>query len=306
MKTIKLYLSIFKESITEFLNDNGLKLSAALSYYTIFSLAPMLLVIISVFSIFFGRDAIQGELFGQISGLVGASAAAQLQEILKNAELSNKSGLAAAIGIGTLLLGATGVFAEMQDSINYIWAIKSKPKKGWLQYLKNRLISFSLILTLGFLLVVSLGASALVDLLSSRLERIFSEASVVVFYIVNLALVLTIITSLFTVIFKVLPDGELRWKECTVGAAFTAILFLVGKFVISFYLGKSDLGAAYGASASIVILLTWIYYSSIILYFGAEFTKVYARQDGVGIYPNKHAVLIVRQELDEKTGKELV
>jgi membrane protein len=168
------------------------------------------------------------------------------------------------------------------------------------------LISFSLILTLGFLLVVSLGASALVDLLSNRLERLFSEASVVVFYIVNLGLVLTIITALFTVIFKVLPDGELRWKECMVGAAFTAVLFLIGKFIISFYLGQSDLGAAYGTSASIVILLTWIYYSSIILYFGAEFTKVYARQDGIAISPNKHAVLIVRQEIDEETGKKIV
>jgi membrane protein len=303
MKNVKLYFSVLKESFGEFMNDNGLKLSAALSYYTIFSLAPMLLVIISVFSIFFGRDAIQGELFGQIRGLVGSSAALQLQEILKNAELSNKSGIAAALGIGTLLIGATGVFAEMQDSINYIWAIKSKPKKGWLQYLKNRLVSFSLILTLGFLLVVSLGASALVDVLSNRLERYFSEASVVLFYIVNLGLVLTIITALFTVIFKVLPDGELRWKECIVGAAFTAILFLIGKFLISFYLGKSDLGAAYGTSASIVILLTWIYYSSIILYFGAEFTKVYAKLDGVGITPNKHAVVIVRKEIDEKTGK---
>jgi membrane protein len=302
MKNIKLYFSLVKESFDEFMNDSGLKLSAALSYYTIFSLAPMLLVIISVFSIFFGKDAIQGELFGQISGLVGASAAEQLQEILKNAELSNKSGMAAAMGIITLLIGATGVFAEMQDSINYIWSIKSKPKKGWLQYLKNRLISFSMILTLGFLLVVSLGASALVDVLSNQLERYFSEASVVLFYIVNLAMVLTIITSLFTVIFKVLPDGELRWKECMVGASFTAILFLIGKFAISFYLGKSDLGATYGTSASIVILLTWIYYSSIILYFGAEFTKVYARQDGVAIAPNSHAVLIVRQELDEDTG----
>jgi len=303
MKNVKLYFSVLKESFGEFMNDNGLKLSAALSYYTIFSLAPMLLVIISVFSIFFGRDAIQGELFGQIRGLVGSSAALQLQEILKNAELSNKSGVAAALGIGTLLIGATGVFAEMQDSINYIWAIKSKPKKGWLQYLKNRLVSFSLILTLGFLLVVSLGASALVDVLSNRLERYFSEASVVLFYIVNLGLVLTIITALFTVIFKVLPDGELRWKECIVGAAFTAILFLIGKFLISFYLGKSDLGAAYGTSASIVILLTWIYYSSIILYFGAEFTKVYAKLDGIGITPNKHAVVVVRKEIDEKTGK---
>jgi membrane protein len=306
MKTIKKYFSILKQSFNEFLNDNGLKLSAALSYYTIFSLAPMLLVIISVFSIFFGRDAIQGELFGQIRGLVGTNAALQLQEILKNAELSNKSGLAAGIGIVTLLIGATGVFAEMQDSINYIWSIKSKPKKGWLQYLKNRLVSFSLILALGFLLVVSLGASAFVDVLSNRLERYFSEGSVILFYVVNLAMVLTIITALFTVIFKILPDGDLRWKECIVGAAFTAILFLIGKFVISFYLGKSDLGATYGASASIVILLTWIYYSSIILYFGAEFTKVYAGLDGVSIAPNKHAVMVVRKEIDESTGKVIV
>lgn len=303
MKQIKFAFTLLSESFDEFMNDNGLKLSAALSYYTVFSLAPMLLVIISVLSIFFGRDAIQGELFDQIRGLVGDNAAAQLQEILKNAQVSNKSGVAAAIGIGTLLIGATGVFAEIQDSINYIWSIKSKPKKGWLQYLKNRLLSFSIILTLGFLLLVSLGVNAMVDLLSSRLQQYFSEASVILFYIVNLAVVLAIITSLFAVIFKVLPDGFLRWKECLVGAAFTAVLFLVGKFVITFYIGKADLGATYGTSASIVILLTWVYYSSIILYFGAEFTKVYAKLDGVGIAPNQHAVLVIRKEIDEETGK---
>jgi membrane protein len=303
MKTIKLYLSLLKDTFTEFMDDNGLKLSAALSYYTIFSLAPMLLVIISVLTFFFKSNDIQGELFGQISGLVGANAAAQLQEIIKNAELSNKSGIAAAMGVGTLLIGATGVFAEIQDSINYIWSIKSKPKKGWLQYLKNRLLSFSIILTLGFLLLVSLGVNALVDLLSARLERVFSEASVILFYVLNMALVLVIITALFTVIFKILPDGYLRWKECIVGAAFTAILFMIGKFLITFYIGKADLGATYGTSASIVILLTWVYYSSIILYFGAEFTKVYARLDGVAIAPNEHAVLISRSEVDKRTGR---
>ncbi|TDE16581.1 YihY/virulence factor BrkB family protein [Dyadobacter psychrotolerans] len=303
MKKIKLSFSLLKDSFSAFMDDNGLKLSAALSYYTIFSLAPMLLVIISILNFFYKNSDIQGELFGQITALVGANAAQQLLEILKNAEMSNKSGVAAAIGIGTLLIGATGVFAEIQDSINFIWSIKSKPKKGWLQYLKNRLLSFSIILTLGFLLLISLGINALVDLLSSRLEARFSEASVVVFYIINMALLLTIITSLFTVIFKVLPDGHVRWRECIVGAAFTAVLFLIGKFVITFYIGQADLGATYGASASIVILLTWVYYSSIILYFGAEFTKIYAGLDGVAITPNKHAVLIVRKELDEKTGK---
>ena len=302
MKQIKFAFKLLSDSFSEFMNDNGLKLSAALSYYTVFSLAPMLLVIISVLSIFFGRDAIQGELFDQIRGLVGDNAAAQLQDIIKNAQVSNKSGVAAAMGVGTLLIGATGVFAEIQDSINYIWSIKSKPKKGWLQYLKNRLLSFSIILTLGFLLLVSLGVNAIVDVLSGRLQQYFSEASVILFYLVNLAVVLAIITALFAVIFKVLPDGFLRWKECLVGAGFTAVLFLIGKFVITFYIGKADLGATYGTSASIVILLTWVYYSSIILYFGAEFTKVYARLDGVGITPNQHAVLVTRKEIDNETG----
>jgi membrane protein len=297
MMRLKFIFSLVKESFSEFLDDNALKLSAALSYYTIFSLAPLLLVLITVASFLLGKEAFQGELFGQISGLVGNQAAAQLQEIIKNAEVSNKTGTAAIIGVVTLIIGATGVFAEIQDSINYIWSIKSKPSRGWLQYLKNRLLSFSIIITLGFLLIVSLGVNTMVDFLSQRLEQYFSEVSVLVFSALNLALVAVVIIALFTVIFKVLPDGYLRWKECVVGATFTAFMFIIGKFVITFYLGQSDLGATYGASASIVILLTWVYYSSIILYFGAEFTKVYARSDGFGITPNEHAVLIDRHEV---------
>ncbi|GLU53505.1 YihY/virulence factor BrkB family protein [Dyadobacter frigoris] len=302
MNKIKFTFSLIKDSFNEFLNDNGLKLAAALSYYTIFSLAPMLLVIISVVSFFYGKEAFTGELFGQISGLVGKDAAVQLQEIIKNAEVSNKSTVAATVGVVTLLIGATGVFAEIQDSINYIWSIKSKPKKSWLAYLKNRLLSFSVILTLGFLLIVSLGVNTAIDLLSSRLERYFSEVSVIIFTGLNIILVLIVLTALFTAIFKVLPDGHVRWKECMIGAAFTAVLFAIGKSGISLYLGQQDLGATYGASASIVILLTWVYYSSIILYFGAEFTKVYAKTDGEDISPNEHAVLISRLEVVEKHG----
>lgn len=301
MGKVKFTFSLIKDSFSEFMEDNGLKLSAALSYYTIFSIAPLLLVIIAVVSFVYGKEAFQGELFGQIRGLVGKEAAAQLQEIIKNAAISDKSGVASIVGGVTLLIGATGVFAEIQDSINYIWSIKSKPKKSWLQYLKNRLLSFSLIISLGFLLIVSLGVNTFVDLISDRLERYFSEVSVIIFSGLNIALVLVIITALFTVIFKVLPDGHVRWKECMVGAAFTAVLFAIGKFGISFYLGQQDLGATYGASASIVILLTWIYYSSIILYFGAEFTKVYARVDGEAISPNEHAVLIKREEVVDHT-----
>lgn len=296
---IKKYFNIIKQAGSEFMDDQGLKLSAALSYYTIFSLAPMLLVMISVLSIFFGREAIQGQVFGQINGLVGADAAAQLQEILKNASLSDKSGVAAAIGIGTLLIGATGVFAEIQSSINYIWSIEARPEKGWLKYLKTRLLSFSLILTLGFLLLVSLGVNALVDVLGEQLSRYFSEASVIFFYVVNLGITLLVITTLFAVIFKVLPDGKIHWRECFVGAAFTAILFGIGKFGISFYIGQSDLGATYGTSASIIILLLWVYYSSIILYFGAEFTKIYANSDGTHIQPDEHAVLIEKRVVEK-------
>ncbi|WP_159471494.1 YihY/virulence factor BrkB family protein [Dyadobacter sp. 3J3] len=302
MNKIKFTFSLIKDSFNEFMNDNGLKLAAALSYYTVFSLAPMLLVIISVVSFFYGKEAFTGELFGQISGLVGKDAAIQLQEIIKNAEISNKSTVAATVGIVTLLIGATGVFAEIQDSINFIWSIKSKPKKSWLAYLRNRLLSFSVILTLGFLLIVTLGVNTAIDLLSTRLERYFSEVSVIIFTGLNIILVLIVLTALFTAIFKVLPDGHVRWKECMVGAGFTAILFAIGKFGISFYLGQQDLGATYGASASIVILLTWVYYSSIILYFGAEFTKVYAKTDGEDISPNEHAVLISRLEVVEKHG----
>lgn len=305
MQRVKFFFSLVNESFNAFMEDNALKLSAALSYYTVFSLAPMLLVIISMVSIFLGKEVFQGELFSQIAGLVGKQAAVQLQEIIKNAEISNKSVTAATVGIVTLLIGATGVFAEIQDSINYIWSIKSKPKKSWLQYLKNRLLSFSIIIALGFLLMVSLGVNALVDVLSGRLERYFSEVSVIIFSGLNIVLVVAIITALFTIIFKVLPDGHLRWKECFIGAVFTSVLFLIGKFAISFYLGKSDLGATYGTSASIVILLTWIYYSSIILYFGAEFTKIYAKSDGVGITPNDHAVLVERKEAEKTSSVAL-
>ena len=300
---VKKYFNIIKDAGMQFMDDQGLKLSAALSYYTIFSLAPMLLVMISVLSIFFGRDAIQGQVFDQINGLVGNDAAAQLQEILKNASMSDKSGVAAAIGVGTLVIGATGVFAEIQSSINYIWSIEARPEKGWLKYLKTRLLSFSLILTLGFLLIVSLGVNALVDLLSEELEKYFSEVSVIIFYVVNLAISLLVITTLFAVIFKVLPDGKIRWRECFIGAAFTALLFGIGKFAISFYIGQSDLGATYGTSASIIILLTWVYYSSIILYFGAEFTKVYANSDGTHIAPAEHAVLIEKRVVGKDTMK---
>ncbi|MCU0469123.1 MAG: YihY/virulence factor BrkB family protein [Arcicella sp.] len=297
-KNVSVYFAFAKNVFTEFSNDNAMKLSASLSYYTIFSLAPMLVVIISVAGIFLGKDAIQGEIYGQIKWLIGTEAAKQVQELIKNAELSNKSGVAAVVGSVTLLIGATGVFAEIQDSINFIWSLKAKPKNSWLKYLTNRFLSFSLIITLGFLLIVSLLANAFIDIFSGKLKIYFAEATVYLFSIVNFLIVLLVISTLFAIIFKVLPDGKIRWKDAFVGASATAVLFMIGKSLIGFYLGQSNIGGAFGAAGSVIIILLWVYYSSIILFLGAEFTKVYTQTYGKGIQPNEHAVLLIKKEVE--------
>ncbi|RYD46154.1 MAG: YihY/virulence factor BrkB family protein, partial [Verrucomicrobiaceae bacterium] len=245
---------------------------------------------ISVAGFIFGQEAVSGQLFGQISGIVGKESAAQIQEMISNASLSGKSTVSLIIGIVTLLIGATSMFGEMQDSINGIWGIKVHPKAGIKAVIKNRLLSFGLVGTLGFLLLVSLAATAVVEGLGARLKNIFPGASVVIFYIINLVLTLGITTVLFAGIFKVLPDAKIKWKDVWVGSAATAVLFLVGKFLIGLYISKSNVGSTYGSAGSLIVLLLWIYYSSFILYFGAEFTKSYLVSYGPGIRPNEYAV----------------
>lgn len=301
-KILQNFWLLLKESVTAFINDNALKLSASLSYYTVFSLAPLLIVVISLLGVFYGQEAIEGRIYGQIDSVIGKSAALQIQEIIKNVKISGDSHIGAIIGVTTLLFSATGVFIEIQDSINFVWSIKAKPKQGWFKFIQNRVLSFSLIISLGFLLLVSLVLNAFMDLLSQRLEILFSDYTVYIAYVFNYLIIIGIITILFAIIFRVLPDGSLRWKDALIGAAFTAVLFTLGKFLISFYLGKSDVGSTYGAAGSIIVILLWVYYSSIILYFGAEFTKVYSQHFGTPIEPSKHAVFIVKEETEHKTN----
>ncbi|RYF90879.1 MAG: YihY/virulence factor BrkB family protein [Chitinophagaceae bacterium] len=296
---IKKNMGLLKQTFTEFISDNVLKLSAALSYYTVFSIAPMLFLIISFAGAFYGPDAVRGRLFTQLQQLVGSNAAAQIQEMIANTHLQNESTVGAITGIIILLVGATGVFTEIQDSINFIWSIKAKPKKGWLKLIINRLISFSLIVSLGFLMLVSLVINAAMDALNENLSRIFSDGTFYLMYGLNLLLIFTIITFFFTIIYKVLPDATIYWKDAMKGAMFTAVLFLVGKFLIGYFIGSSKTSAAYGAAASLVIVLLWVYYTSVILYFGAEFTKVYALQRGKGIKPHHNAVYILKEEKKE-------
>ncbi|MEP7257086.1 MAG: YihY/virulence factor BrkB family protein [Flavitalea sp.] len=298
MKKLKSFFSVFKSAFKGFIDDNAFKLSASLSYYTIFSMGPLLIIIISLAGIFFKKDDVQGRIYGQIKGFVGSDAALQIQEIIKNIQETGGGHLGAIVGVIILIIGATGVFIEMQDSINFIWSVKAKPKKGWLKFLINRAISFSLIVSIGFMLLVSLIISAVLDALSSRLIQYFSDFTYII-YIINLIILLVVTSSLFAIIFRVLPDAHIRWKDAFIGAIFTSMLFLIGKFGITYYLGAVNLGITYGAAASIIIILTWVYYSSLILYFGAEFTKMYAIQKGGGIQPNDTAVFIIKKESKE-------
>ncbi len=295
---------VLKSSFTGFDDDKVTKLSGSLAYYTVFSMGPLLIVIISLCGLFLGREAVEGKIYGQLAGFVGSDTAAQLQQIIKNASLAGKSKIAAIIGGAILLIGSTTVFAEIQDSINSIWGLKPKPKRGWVKLLQNRFLSFSVIIGLGFLLLVSLGISSIIDIFSGFLSNRFPETTLVVFYIINLLITLSVTTVIFAAIFKVLPDASIKWKDVFAGAVATAILFMLGKFGISFYISKSSVGSTYGAAGSLVVLLLWVYYSALILYFGAEFTKAYAIKYGSNIYPNQYAVTTKTVEVE--TGSQSV
>jgi membrane protein len=315
--TLKLKLKNIWTSLKKSGSDIGTynitKLSAALAYYTVFALAPMLIVLTSVISFFYGREATEGQVYGQIKTLVGADAAAQIQQIIKNAALSPSFTFASIVGVVALIFSATGVFAEIQSSINIIWNLKTKPKRsGILKMLKTRLLSFSLIVSLGFIALVSLLINALIGLLMDQLQRFLPPEAVHLGFIINLIITLAAIGLLFAIVFKVLPDAKIEWRDVWVGAFATAILFMIGRFGIGLYLNKSNPGSTFGAAGSMIIILLWVYYSSIILYFGAAFTRNYAQTIGRHIYPNEYAVYIQQVEVETKdslqninTGKQV-
>lgn len=284
------FVELLKETMSEFIGDNAIKLSASLSYYTIFSLPPLLIIIISLCGFFFGADAVNGEVFLHIRGLIGNASAMQIQDALKNIKLSSNNQLVTSIGVIILFISASGVFAEIQDSINFIWRIKAKPNHGIIKFVKNRITSFFMIGSVGSILLMSLIINSLVDLLNEELIKYFPIETIYIFTILNFIIVFIIITLFFTLIFRVLPDGKIVLKVCIIGASFTAVLFMIGKFLIGAYLRNSAIANIYGAAGSVIVILAWVYYSAIILYFGAEFTKVYARSIGQKILLNEYAI----------------
>ena len=282
---------ILKHAGAGFIQHRIIKLSASLSYFTIFTLGPMMLVIIYISSIFWGRRAIEGTIHDQISGLIGDGAAIQIQALIKNASISGNSFLAL-LGIVSLIFAATTVFTQIQDTMNTIWNLKVKSGRGWQQMLKNRLLSFAIVAGLSLILLISLILNGLLDGFMSTLKELFPQIAFVVIYLVNLGITLLVVASLFAFIYKVLPDAYLQWKDVAAGALFASVLFMIGKFCITFYINSSDIGSTYGSAGSLVILLLWIFYSANILYFGAEVSKAYALKYGAEIKPRDYAVTI--------------
>lgn len=297
--------SVTKDSFSEFSDDKVLKLSAALAYYTIFSLPSMLIVIIGLLSIFYGKDAVQGEIFTEISGFIGKDAALEIQNVLKNTTLHHDNVLTTIIGFITLLVAASGMFGEIQDSINSIWGLQTKPKKGFIKLLLNRLVSFSMVVVLGFILLVSLVLNALLEGFLHRLERYFSEEVINYFFILDYGIIILVTTVLFASILKVLPDAKIQWRDVWTGAFTTCLLFLLGKFLIGYYLKHNASISAYGAAGSLILILLWVYYSAIILYFGAEFTQVYVRHKNRKIEPNKYAVWVEKNTVEKKLNTQI-
>lgn len=282
-----------------FVDDDGLKHSASLAYYTVFSIAPLLILVISLAGFFLGQDAITNNLYPQIKNYVGAQAAIQIQDTIKNLQLSGKTGLAVIIGTVTLLVGASSIFVEIQDSLNIIWRVKAKPKRGWVKMLTNRFLSFSLIISLGFLLLVSLVVNILILSLRNELMNVLPGVTLWLWNVVNIGLTFFVISILFAIIFKFLPDVKIRWKDVRYGAFFTAILFMIGRYLIGLYVEFSATSfSAYGAAGSLIVILVWIYYTAAILYMGAEFTQVYAEARGCRIEPAEYAVAIRQTEVE--------
>jgi membrane protein len=293
-------LDLFKRTAAEWIADDAPQLGAALAYYSVFSLAPMVLLLIAVIGVLFRDDpaGAWSKITGQMSYFLDRSAITMVQQIAQQVSAPAKSALGGAIGFALALFGASGVFGQLQNALNIIWGVKAKPGGGIWGFIRSRFLSFALIAGLGFLLLVSLVIEAAIKVFSHYLQSVLPGALTIVIPI-YLTFDFLIVTAVFAMIFKVLPDAKIRWRDVWIGAVLTAILFLIGKWALGIYLGSGTAASAYGAASSLITLLLWIYYSSQILLFGAEFTQVYARVSGADIRPDKYAVRIERKEIEK-------
>jgi len=286
--------SLLRSSFSEWSEDNASRLSAALAYYTLFSVAPLLLIAVSIAGFVFGQQAAQGQVFAQLRGLLGDQAAQTIQTAVQHSSTTGTGTISAVIGIVTLVLGASGVFAELQSSLNTIWEVEPKPGGGILATVKRRFLSMTMVLGIGFVLLASLLLSAALSVVGQLVAGALPGGEVL-WHGVSFLVSFAIIVLLFAAIYKVLPDVQISWGDVWVGSAVTALLFTIGKLAIGLYLGHASVGSTYGAAGSLLVLLVWVYYSAQILFFGAEFTQVYARTYGTRIVPSAGAQPITEE-----------
>ena len=285
---LKVILKLLVATYTKWTEDHAERLGAALAFYTVLSLAPLLLIVIAIAGLVFGQEAAQGQIIGQIQGLIGEDSAKAIQSMIEEARKPAAGIIATVLAIVMLLLGATGVFVQLQESLNTIWRVKEKPWQGIWKTLKDRFISLLAVLGTGFLLLVSLVISAGLSAIGTTLEY-FLPVPEFLLQIINFFVSFVIVTLLFAMIYKLLPDISIQWEDVWIGATITSLLFTIGKFLIGLYLGKSDVGIAYGAAGSLVAILVWVYFASQIFLFGAEFTAVYAESHGSRFAPSQDA-----------------
>ena len=297
-------LGILKTTASEFMVNNSFRHAAALSYYTIFSLPPLLLIVITAASTIWDADAVSGQVYAQMKGLVGADSAKFMQDSINEFNKQQRGGVASIIGIGTLIFAATTFFVTLQESINDIWNLRVKPRNGAWQFIQDRFLSFGLILSVALLLLVSFVISALLSVFTGYLQRLLPELAVIFIRLIDFALSIGITTTLFALIYRFLPDAIIRWRDVGIGAFITALLFVLGKFLIAFYISQADPGSAFGAAGSAIVLLLWVNYSSLIIFFGAEFTQEFADAFGQKVQPKSHAVRIETREVPEGETKE--
>jgi len=284
-------LSILKEAYGDWSEDKASRLAASLAYYTAFSVAPLMLIAIAVAGLVFGREAAQGQIFAQLNGMLGSDGAGAIQTAIANSDKAGAGTFSAIIGIVTLVWSASALFGQLQDALNTIWEVQPDPKAGLLATVKRRFLSMTMVLGIAFVLLVSLVLSAGLTAVSSLLGNVLPGGNAV-WQVLNFVMSFAIITGLFAAIYKVLPDVTVAWSDVWIGAAATALLFVVGKLLIGLYLGYAGVGSTFGAAGSLMVFLVWVYYSSQILFFGAELTQVYARRYGSRIVPADGAIAL--------------
>jgi membrane protein len=287
--------SIVKQVASEWSEDKISRLAAALAYYAAFSLAPILVIVLAIAGLVVDKTTAQDEILAQMNGLMGAEGAGAVETLLENSAQSEQQSLwAAVLGIATLIFGATGVFVQLQDALNTIWEVEPKPGLGFGAMIRTRFLSFTMVLVIGFLLLISLVVSAGLSAMGNYVGGLLPDYELL-WQVVNFVVSFAVITLLFAMIFKFLPDVEIAWRDVWMGAVVTTVLFLIGKYLIGLYLGRSAVGSTFGAAGSFAILLLWVYYSAQILLIGAEFTQVYANRYGTDIRPAEHAVPVTEE-----------